>query len=245
MPFDLFLWTIGLFGLGALLMVGAHARLGASPQAKRREWIKFCSYFVIVHGMLLLAALGRVYLGFLWLGLGGVAALEIQRNSRTHPHSQWLSLSAFTLLVLGIAHLFAGGRPEWLGHFCFLFITVALTDSYAQLCGRLSGRHAMCPSVSPNKTWEGFAGGCAFGTVGGAFIGRYAFHIETKWALVLAAWTVLWAVAGDLVFSFWKRQSGIKDFSRLLPGHGGVLDRFDSLVVAAPALFWLRWFLAV
>jgi phosphatidate cytidylyltransferase len=121
-----------------------------------------------------------------------------------------------------------------------LYLVVWIGDSAAYFAGSLLGRHKLAPRVSPGKTWEGLAGNLA-GNVGGAFLAR---------ALVCSQWSVVDAVAiglllgtagilGDLVESTWKRGAGVKDSAMgiEIPGHGGILDRMDSLFFAAPALY--------
>ena len=123
-----------------------------------------------------------------------------------------------------------------------LLAIVWLGDTAAFYTGRLLGRHKLAPIVSPNKTWEGAAGallaGCAAGAVWSALrIGRVSWEL-----IALAAATSVAAQFGDLVESVIKRGAGVKDSGALLPGHGGMLDRLDSLIFAAPVLalgFWI------
>ena len=117
------------------------------------------------------------------------------------------------------------------------------TDTAAYAVGRLVGSHLMAPRVSPGKTWEGFAGGYAAGIA--AAIGLpLALGLDPAPALLAVGAAVLpaAAVAGDLVESALKRRIGVKDASGLLPGHGGLLDRMDSLLFAGPCLYWIvQW----
>ena len=117
----------------------------------------------------------------------------------------------------------------------FFLATIWVGDSGAYYVGRNLGRHKMAPRISPNKTWEGLAGGVA-GTVAGAALARFLFVPDLGWphVLALAAILAVTAPVGDLVESQLKRDTGIKDSSTLLPGHGGFLDRTDSLLYSAP-----------
>jgi phosphatidate cytidylyltransferase len=115
----------------------------------------------------------------------------------------------------------------------FLLVLIAAADIGAYFGGRTFGRHKLAPRISPNKTWEGFwagmmaAGGAGF--AGGLLFGEPLL----PWVITCMA-VALVSVVGDLVESMFKRKAGLKDSSALLPGHGGVLDRLDSLTAAAP-----------
>jgi phosphatidate cytidylyltransferase len=120
-------------------------------------------------------------------------------------------------------------------------LVVFAADTFAYFGGRLIGRHKMAPTLSPGKTWEGFV----VGSLAGIFVAFVALyqdrdHYLLIWeAVVLGVVVVLAAVAGDLFESMLKRDMQVKDTGRLLGGHGGVLDRVDALLFAAPAAFYL------
>jgi phosphatidate cytidylyltransferase len=139
----------------------------------------------------------------------------------------------------------------------YLIIVVKISDVGAYLVGSSIGRHKLFPRISPGKTWEGLAGGLLVGVLGSvvffaflrggvtgsspAIFGNLALHMHDAWTLgaLLAAIGVI----GDLVESLLKRSAGMKDAGQLFPGMGGILDVLDSLLFAAPALyFYLRWF---
>ena len=126
----------------------------------------------------------------------------------------------------------------------FLAVVVQGSDVLQYLWGKTVGRHRIAPTVSPNKTWEGFVGGVLSATALGAALWWLAPF--TPWqAGVLALVSCLLGFVGGLVMSSLKRDRGIKDFGALIPGHGGILDRMDSLVFAAPVFFHLtRFFFA-
>jgi phosphatidate cytidylyltransferase len=135
---------------------------------------------------------------------------------------------------LGFVFLRAQDNGSWL-----VFFTVALVaaaDIGAYFAGTRFGRHKLAPNVSPGKSWEGFAGGLVasllFVLIVWAAFWRDRFALPPF--LAVAAVTVVGSVCGDLLESMLKRQRGVKDSSNLLPGHGGVLDRLDSLSAAIP-----------
>ena len=117
-----------------------------------------------------------------------------------------------------------------------LLVLVWLADSGAYFAGRQWGKTKLAPVISPGKTWEGVYGGLLSSLVFAAVVGglySHSFRWTVKFMLV-AAVTVLFSVAGDLLESLLKRHSGVKDSGRIIPGHGGIFDRVDSLVAAAP-----------
>ena len=121
-----------------------------------------------------------------------------------------------------------------------LVVVVADTGAYAS--GLAFGRHKMAPRISPGKTWEGVAGGAAVSLIAGALAGQFLLGIPWWAGAIFAAPLVISSVLGDLGESMIKRDLGIKDMSSWLPGHGGVLDRLDSILpsaVVALAMFQL------
>jgi phosphatidate cytidylyltransferase len=123
----------------------------------------------------------------------------------------------------------------------FLVVVVQLSDVSQCLWGKVAGRHRVAPTVSPNKTWEGLVGGVATATVVGTalwWVTPFAPWEAAAFSLVIA----LMGFAGGLVMSAIKRDRGVKDFGTLVWGHGGVLDRVDSLLFAAPIFFHLTRF---
>ncbi len=118
-----------------------------------------------------------------------------------------------------------------------MFIIIWVNDTGAYCFGVTIGRHRMFERISPKKTWEGFIGG-ALAAVGAALILARFFPIlgQTQW-IVVALITVTFGTLGDLAESQLKRTVGIKDSSNILPGHGGILDRFDSIILAIPVIF--------
>jgi phosphatidate cytidylyltransferase len=119
----------------------------------------------------------------------------------------------------------------------FILVTIA-SDIGGYAVGATLGRHPMAPAISPKKTWEGFVGSTAGCAVAGTVCVVYVLHGEWWVGLVLGAVAVVAASLGDLTESLIKRDLGVKDMSSILPGHGGVMDRLDSLLATAP-LVWL------
>ena len=132
-------------------------------------------------------------------------------------------------------------RPSML---LFLFVLVWVADSAAYFAGKAFGKTKLAPAVSPGKSVEGVVGGVAAVTLLGAAAGVFVWQLQGK---MLAAWlaiaiaTALYSVLGDLLESKAKRLAGVKDSGRLLPGHGGVLDRIDAFTAAAPIFLFGLW----
>ena len=131
----------------------------------------------------------------------------------------------------------AGGGDRML----FLFAVLWVGDTAAMWIGSAVGKHKLAPTVSPNKTIEGFVGGLLGALAVGVLMIFWKFS-SVSWyhVLLIALGCSFFGQLGDLVESMWKRSLGIKDSSAIIPGHGGVLDRFDSLLFAAPFM-WLYY----
>jgi phosphatidate cytidylyltransferase len=154
-------------------------------------------------------AVSGTVLGAVWVG-GGLSFLILLRELPDHGR-----LAAFTVLV-----------AVWAG------------DTFAYFGGRLIGRHRMAPNTSPGKTWEGFVVGAA-ATIFVTFIALYKQNFLTIVdSVVLGAVLAVAAPIGDLFESMLKRDAGVKDTGALLGGHGGMLDRLDAVLFAAPAAYF-------
>jgi phosphatidate cytidylyltransferase len=130
-----------------------------------------------------------------------------------------------TTMVEGHWHVFVG--------FMFLLWT---SDTGAYLVGRSIGRTKLMPAVSPGKTWEGLGGGVALTMLVGWLLAKYWVELTASQWMAAAATVAVAATLGDLLESAFKRARGVKDSGTILPGHGGILDRFDGFLLAAPAM---------
>jgi phosphatidate cytidylyltransferase len=150
-----------------------------------------------------------------------------------------LPVAASGLLALSFAWLaLARMRIDWEhgGHaVTYTLLIVWLADSGAYFAGRAFGRRKLAPAVSPGKTWAGLWGGLAVCALL-ALVTAQVWQLPTLPLLVVTVVAGLFSVVGDLTESLCKRYAGVKDSGNLIPGHGGVLDRFDSLLAAAPLL---------
>jgi phosphatidate cytidylyltransferase len=121
----------------------------------------------------------------------------------------------------------------------FFFLVLMGADTGAYYLGKTFGKHKLAPKISPGKTWEGAAGGLAVGLLLAAVSHFWFFRdLPLKWALSLAALMTTLGMFGDLTESALKRGAGAKDAANILPGHGGLLDRLDSLLFNAPVIYY-------
>lgn len=135
----------------------------------------------------------------------------------------------------------AGGA----GLLLFLVFLTQFNDVAQFTWGKIFGRHAIVPKVSPKKTWEGFLGGLATTTLLAVFLGPFLTVMDPLWSAFAGAAIAAAGFIGDVTISALKRDLKVKDSSGLIPGHGGILDRVDSLTYAAPAFFHIiRYFYA-
>ncbi|HTF11695.1 MAG TPA: phosphatidate cytidylyltransferase [Asanoa sp.] len=120
-----------------------------------------------------------------------------------------------------------------------VLIAVVLSDTGGYAAGVFLGRHPMAPTISPKKSWEGFGGSLVAAAVGSALTCYFLLNIDFWWGAVFGVAISVAAVLGDLGESMLKRDLGVKDMSRLLPGHGGLMDRLDSILFAVPTAYLL------
>ena len=117
-------------------------------------------------------------------------------------------------------------------------VLVGCNDTFGYFVGVLFGKHPLVPTISPKKTWEGLAGSVVFTIVGGCLAFHYIMNMDWWIGIIVGLMIVFTATCGDLIESAMKRDLSLKDMGTLLPGHGGMLDRLDSVVLSAPAM-WL------
>jgi phosphatidate cytidylyltransferase len=135
-------------------------------------------------------------------------------------------------IVLTINNFKLGGIYVWL-----IFIISFMTDTFAYFSGYLFGKHKLIPSISPKKTIEGAIGGILGSTICCALFG-YIFKLDITHMILIGSIGSVVAQLGDLFASAIKRYVGIKDYGKLIPGHGGILDRFDSVILVAPFVYY-------
>lgn len=240
---------VALLALGLLTLAGAWewaAFAGLSSHAERGGYVAGC--LVVMTALWGVAAtpggFRAVMLGaLLWWGIAFLWIVFCPRSGR-----RWLSglagLLALAPMWVAMGRLLDDGL---VGRELVIFALVLAwaADVGAFFAGRQFGRTKLAPWVSPNKTWEGVVGGLCAGFLA-ALAGQAWFGFDAAAFLPLCGAVIMASIVGDLAESMFKRQLGIKDSGRLLPGHGGVLDRIDSLTAAVPVLaLGLHWIGAI
>jgi phosphatidate cytidylyltransferase len=232
------------FGLvAAAMLVGLHEYYGLVRARQMRP--------MVLPGVVLGAAL-FVGIGYPdWLDLGwiplaallGLSAPLARRDfSEAVPAAALTILGAFYLGALGgctAALLVIEPAAEGPWRFVMLLATIMVSDTFAFFVGHALGRRRLAPAISPGKTVEGALGGLVGGVVGALVVRALGFpDLAAAHAVVLGLAVAVAGMAGDLFESVLKRWAGVKDSGRLFPGHGGMLDRLDSLLFGAPVLYY-------
>lgn len=181
-----------------------------------------------------LQALGFAYLGSLLLAVL-FRIMEGLKGASASIMASVFIISWVPLLLSFAVLLLADEKGRWL--IASMLLLVVANDTFGYIVGVLLGRHPMAPKVSPKKSWEGFAGSMLGAMVIGALCAQYLLQMPWWAGLILAVFIVVAATTGDLSESMVKRELGIKDMSNLLPGHGGVMDRLDSVLFSVPLTY--------
>ena len=250
-------WALaGLLLLITVLAVDEFHRLVKSPRSLR-IYAALCAVLIwsvaAFHTYPWMPALALAYIALLI-----VSMLDEIWNLSGQPLQNWgnMLISQVMIAMPLSTMLFLERLDKWL--LLALFVLIWVNDTGAYCVGTMTakrpqGNHKMTPHISPKKSWEGLIGGVVFCLVAACILAACGwFDIIANQrtylvAILFGVFTSLFATMGDLMESLFKRSIGVKDSGRFLPGHGGVLDRFDSILLAAPiltAFCWLCYFIA-
>ena len=215
------------------------ASLKSEPDVRLERRTKFIMYFCVVHVVLLSAFLGSRALVGLFALLVLFGAFELYRVlhlvNGTRVFFRVGTSVGYFLLASGLLLFLLRSTKEVA---IFVYLVVATFDGFSQVIGNMCGTHPLVPLISPGKTIEGSLGGMLFAALMAGSL-HALVSVTTLRALEAGAWIVVTGFFGDLLASWVKRACGVKDFGRSFPGHGGVLDRFDSFLLAGPAALFL------
>jgi phosphatidate cytidylyltransferase len=221
------------------VLVGSDVRL--QSYAMIANALMFTTLYFLFYGDGIWSALLVAYVAIMLLAL----ITQLFRENG-NPIAAWGNLCASQIMVALPFALMNGVVMHNRYMLLALFILLWVNDSGAYIVGSLTaklpkGNHKMFPRVSPAKSWEGLIGGVAFSLLAGYVFYRVGWTAELGLAnsLWFAAFGSFFGTLGDLMESLFKRTLGVKDSGKFMPGHGGVLDRFDSLLLATPVIYFL------
>ena len=225
--FTIYLIILAYFILGGIGFYLINRK--KDPAVARQSYVKFGTYFVIIHLLFFSIVIEPVVFRGLAVLIAAAGIYELIRLFRHDGNRRKLfflfSLIIYGLLTAGFLH-FTGLQRELI---LFSFLILSIFDSFSQITGQLWGKIKLVPAISPNKTLGGLIGGFAVAMVSALLLSDLYTQPAGK-LILLSAGLVVFAFCGDLAASFYKRKFKVKDFSSLIPGHGGILDRFDSLI---------------
>jgi phosphatidate cytidylyltransferase len=153
------------------------------------------------------------------------------------------AFAIFYLAFLGGFILLLAHDKAGLARIFTLVVLVSCNDTFAYIFGVLLGKHPLAPHISPKKTWEGLIGSVIATTVGAALVFQYSLNHSWWIGAGIGLVAVVTATCGDLIESAVKRDLSIKDMGTILPGHGGILDRIDSVLFTGPAVWFALEFI--
>lgn len=241
----LVLYSVWQGGLTYLLLVGVAAlivwyefwRITRMAMPLRVGW--FSGAFLLLAVFAMYGAMPKTAALLITLGMVIIAAWEwLLRRSAWGAAA--LAYSGYFLVALGSL------RDGNHGILVILFLAACVwgSDTFAYFSGKLIGGPKLAPRISPNKTWAGFAGGFAGAVILSSLVLHFWQGSIPLPAILLAMVLALFSQAGDLGESWLKRRFSVKDSSRIIPGHGGLMDRIDGLIIAGTALFAAGWIIA-
>ncbi len=208
-------------------------------ETQKQSWIKLGVYILIITVILLAIFSDSRFFKFICIMILGVTGAEILRLVILTAKIGTGIFSLFVLGVLAFGFIQFSALPRAVIYYTF-FITVVF-DSFSQLIGQLLGKRKILKIISPNKTWAGFLGGMVAAGAIGYVIGSI-IDLKNFSAVSIGVTIGLFAFLGDVLASACKRKFGVKDFSRIIPGHGGFGDRFDSFISSGSAMFMMSYF---
>lgn len=219
--------VVGGYEFGKIAEAGSHSFL---------PWIYYPSAVVIV-GVAQLFPKSPVFI-LLALFLSFAAYMTVFIFGKCSVEDTAVNLTAVVYLpvTMACAVLLRNGYPDGMWYIFLLLIIQWFTDSGAYLIGSSLGKHKLMPRVSPKKSVEGAAGGVVVAVIGALLLNAFIHIFPVSLMTVLAIVVSVGGQLGDLCESAFKRWAGVKDSGKCIPGHGGMLDRFDSMLFAAPLL---------
>jgi phosphatidate cytidylyltransferase len=204
-------------------------------QVKRNAWIKLLFAFIFTNVVFFSIIFNAVFFRILAVLVIVAGFFELFKLYSESGYNHFMFfLTAILIMAVASAGFYSFSGLDK-GLILFSFLILSIFDGYGQITGQLFGRTKLFPKVSPNKTVEGLIGGAVIAVLS-ALVFRNIMPAKPMNAILMAVVVVIFAFAGDTAKSIYKRKYNVKDFSNLIPGHGGILDRFDSLIAAGAGL---------
>jgi phosphatidate cytidylyltransferase len=228
-------YILFFLAIGALGMTIANRKVEIT--VRRQRWLKYFTYILFTG--LVVAAIFYNFFHAVALFIVLAAALELVIVNFSKPLKPGLQISfSFLLLFLSAAgFVYFAGTFQY-SFLLFIYFQVLVFDGFCQITGQLFGKTQLAPAISPAKTAEGLAGGWIF-CIAAAMMATNWVSVQLYAAALFGFLTGLTCFIGDISASYYKRRTGIKDYSNWLPGQGGFLDRFDSFIVTGAVYFLL------
>lgn len=205
----------------------------------RESWKKFIVYALIIHVLFFSMVINPLVFHLLTavIIIAGIFELFKLHSASGYRRKRFFLFSLLLFVVFSYGFfVFSGAEKEKM---LFTFLVLSIFDSFSQITGQLWGRRKIFPKISPNKTVEGLIGG-ALVAAGSALLFDELIASPPFRTLLLAAGIVFFAFLGDMLTSMYKRTYQVKDFSHIIPGHGGFLDRFDSLIAGGAGIVFME-----
>lgn len=226
-----YLLLMAHFVSGALWLIRINSRL--EPGEAEKQWLKYLVYLVLVNLLwCCLVWYTVIFPYFGWIVIL-IATTEWWRAVKNRRSRVWLMLAFLTVAGGFLGFLYLDKNT-----LLFVYFVVVLFDGSCQVAGQLFGKRPLLPRISPKKTVEGLAGGAII-TLATALLARTGFSFRWSELILYTLLIMTAAFMGDLLASAQKRKAKTGTFGRVIPGHGGVLDRFDSLLMAGSVIYLL------
>ena len=222
---------LGMYPAVVPIVVGSVAIAIGSYLAGRQSPVVFSTTSVLLAALAL-----TVVASLVWRMRGGA-------DGFVRDTAASMLVIAYVPLLGSFAALILAAPQDGVARMILFLLVVAMNDTGGYVAGVLFGKHPMAPRISPKKSWEGFVGSLVFGVVSAVLMAVYGLEAPVWVGVLLGVCLVVVGTCGDLVESLIKRDLGIKDMSSFLPGHGGVMDRLDSLLLAAPVAWVIMYVL--
>lgn len=211
------------------------------PETAKKSYIKFFTYFLIINFLFWFIVLAPAYFRYVVVLIVIVGFLELThlfiRSGYRYPPFYMLSITVFVLLSIGFYQYSLLPYQSML----YAFIIISIFDSFSQITGQLWGKRKIVPSISPNKTFGGVIGGIVVAVFSAFLLTNLYTEMSFGIRLFFIGGIIASAFIGDILASLYKRKFSVKDYNRLIPGHGGFLDRFDSLIAGGAWVALFQW----